>query len=63
MTQLQKELADLKDKEKLQDAKSAKLERAMQEQLHRILEDAQTNVSRANQEALRAKQERDQVIG
>lgn len=49
--------ADLKDKEKLQDAKVANVERAMQEQLHRILEDAQTNVNRATQEAAKAKQE------
>ena len=60
MTQLQ---ADLKDKEKLQDAKVANIERAMQEQLHRILEDAQTNVNRATQEAAKAKQECVQVIG
>ena len=55
LNQLQKELADFKDKDKLHEAKTANLERAMQEQLHRILEDAQRNVLRANQE-------RDQVI-
>ena len=53
--------ADLKDKEKLQAAKAANVERTMQEQLHRILEDAQTNVNRATQEATKAKKETAQV--
>ena len=61
-TQLQKELSDCKDKEKLHGAQTANLEKTMQEQMHRILEDAQTHITRANQELQRANQEKDQVI-
>ena len=56
LSQLQKELADYKDKEKLHDAKTANLERTMQEQLHRILEDSQRNVLRETQEKDQVKQ-------
>ena len=56
LSQLQKELADYKDKEKLNDAKTANLERTMQEQLHRILEDSQRNVLRETQEKDQVKQ-------
>lgn len=61
-TQLQKELSDYKDKEKLHGAQIANLEKTMQEQMHRILEDAQTHITRFNQELQRANQEKDQVI-